>query len=94
MPELDSLRGLAVLLVLLFHGIAPPLSPNWSHAERILIAVSGYAWVGVNLFFVLSGFLITGILIDSKNDVHYYSRFYARRAFRIFQLSGACSSCF
>ena len=83
MPELDSLRGLAVLLVLLFHGIAPPLSPNWSHAERILIAVSGYAWVGVNLFFVLSGFLITGILIDSKNDVHYYSRFYARRAFRI-----------
>ena len=83
MPELDSLRGIAVLLVLFFHGIAPPVNPQWTQGERLLLAISGYGWVGVNLFFVLSGFLITGILIDSKNDPHYYSNFYARRALRI-----------
>jgi peptidoglycan/LPS O-acetylase OafA/YrhL len=83
MPELDSLRGLAVLSVLFFHGIAPPMNPHWTYAERMLLAVSGYGWVGVNLFFVLSGFLITGILVDSKNDARYYSHFYARRALRI-----------
>lgn len=83
MPELDSLRGVAVLSVLFFHGIAPPASPVWTSAERMLLSISGYGWVGVNLFFVLSGFLITGILIDSRNDGHYYSHFYARRALRI-----------
>jgi peptidoglycan/LPS O-acetylase OafA/YrhL len=83
MPELDSLRGLAVLSVLFFHGIAPPINPHWTYAERMLLAISGYGWVGVNLFFVLSGFLITGILVDSKHDARYYSHFYARRALRI-----------
>ena len=81
--ELDSLRGVAVLSVLFFHGIAPPASPVWTSAERMLLSILGYGWVGVNLFFVLSGFLITGILIDSRNDGHYYSHFYARRALRI-----------
>jgi len=83
MPELDSLRGVAVLSVLFFHGIAPPASSVRTSAERILLAISGYGWVGVNLFFVLSGLLITGILIDSRVDGHYYSHFYARRALRI-----------
>jgi peptidoglycan/LPS O-acetylase OafA/YrhL len=84
MPELDSIRGIAILGVLFYHGLFwnvdltqfPPL---------VRIALTGM-WVGrlgVNLFFVLSGFLITGLLIDSRNRADYYSRFYIRRALRI-----------
>jgi peptidoglycan/LPS O-acetylase OafA/YrhL len=68
-PELDGLRGLAILLVLLFHG-----GPIW------------FGWAGVDLFFVLSGFLITGILLRSRNRSGYFARFYKRRVLRIFPL--------
>ncbi len=71
-PVLDSLRGLAVLLVILFHCFPHP--------------VTTLGWVGVDLFFVLSGFLITGILIDSKGKKGYYRNFIARRTLRIFPL--------
>ncbi|MBZ5651472.1 MAG: acyltransferase [Acidobacteriia bacterium] len=84
MPELDSLRGLAILGVLFLHGFFWPYSglhfKGWS---RILLLATRPGWLGVNLFFVLSGFLITGILLDSKNKPRYYSRFYTRRALRI-----------
>jgi peptidoglycan/LPS O-acetylase OafA/YrhL len=83
MPELDSVRGLAILLVLFFHGIAPPMNAKLSSAGKFILAVSQNGWVGVNLFFVLSGFLITGILIDSRNRRGYFRRFYTRRALRI-----------
>jgi peptidoglycan/LPS O-acetylase OafA/YrhL len=83
MPELDSLRGLAILLVLFFHGIAPPVNSEPSWSSTLIVAVSQYGWVGVNLFFVLSGFLITGILIDSRKRPDYFRRFYIRRALRI-----------
>jgi peptidoglycan/LPS O-acetylase OafA/YrhL len=83
MPELDSVRGLAILLVLFFHGIAPPANTELSSGGRFIFAVSQYGWVGVNLFFVLSGFLITGILIDSRDRPDYFRRFYIRRALRI-----------
>ncbi len=83
MPELDSARGLAILLVLLYHGIAPPVSGELSRSGRVLLEISRQGWVGVDLFFVLSGFLITGILIDSRNRQDYYRRFYVRRALRI-----------
>lgn len=84
MPELDTVRGLAVLLVLFFHGFgfqfaSAPL-PRLAH---LFVVATMPGWVGVNLFFVLSGFLITGILLDSKNHRHYYRRFYVRRALRI-----------
>jgi peptidoglycan/LPS O-acetylase OafA/YrhL len=83
MPELDTVRGIAVLLVLLYHGIAPPLGANMSDLGTTLFAVAQYGWTGVNVFFVLSGFLITGILLDNRARPDYFSRFYIRRALRI-----------
>jgi len=85
MPELDTIRGIAILAVFVFHGfedvaIAPVTRPFW---ERAWLAVTYQGWAGVNLFFVLSGFLITGILLDSRNKPRYYSRFYSHRALRI-----------
>src|ERR1700688_149946 len=84
MPELDTVRGLAILLVLFFHGFGFQFAsaPLRRLAHWFVVATMP-GWVGVNLFFVLSGFLITGILLDSKNHPHYYSRFYFRRALRI-----------
>jgi peptidoglycan/LPS O-acetylase OafA/YrhL len=83
MPELDTLRGLAILLVLFFHGMAPPLHGELSGAGKFILAVAQFGWAGVNLFFVLSGFLITGILVDTKHRRDYFRRFYIRRALRI-----------
>jgi peptidoglycan/LPS O-acetylase OafA/YrhL len=85
MPELDSIRGLAILGVLFVHGFY-----YWTGAgvfdsrlAKAVIYASMPGRMGVNLFFVLSGFLITGILIDSRDDPNYYRRFYIRRALRI-----------
>lgn len=83
MPELDSVRGLAILLVLIYHGIAPPLHAQLSSLDNRLLSLAGYGWIGVNLFFVLSGFLITGILIDKRSQPGYFRNFYIRRARRI-----------
>src|SRR5947209_649249 len=85
MPALDGLRGLAILMVLAFHFSLGHLAP-----ERFLLAipytVAGIGWVGVDLFFVLSGFLITGILYDAKASQTYFRDFYAKRVLRIFPL--------
>jgi len=84
MPELDTIRGIAVLAVLLLHAFA------WQYAglhfgvwARWFLALTQPGGVGVNLFFVLSGFLITGILLDSRTRPNFYRRFYTRRALRI-----------
>jgi len=66
MPELDSMRGIAILMVLLFHGMAPPLNASLSRLGRTVLSISQYGGAGVNVFFVLSGFLITGILIANQ----------------------------
>ena len=84
MPELDSIRGIAIAMVLLFHGFALNFDPNsFPGIWRQAVWCTGLGRTGVQLFFVLSGFLITGILLDSKPKPHYYSRFYFRRALRI-----------
>jgi peptidoglycan/LPS O-acetylase OafA/YrhL len=84
MPELDTLRGIAILLVVFFHGFNfPSLMSRPMGPTRILETLALGGWTGVYLFFVLSGFLITGILLESKPKPHYYRRFYIRRALRI-----------
>jgi peptidoglycan/LPS O-acetylase OafA/YrhL len=83
---LDGLRGLAISLVLWHHLVEPALPPGreswlgWLRAGGIL------SWSGVDLFFVLSGFLIGGILIDHRRSPTLVSVFFARRAARILPL--------
>ncbi len=79
--SLDGLRGLAIFMVFLRHTI---LLPEQGY-DRLKAAVD-FGHLGVDLFFVLSGFLITGILFGSKNRSHYFRNFYARRSLRIFPL--------
>jgi peptidoglycan/LPS O-acetylase OafA/YrhL len=84
MPELDLLRGVAVLLVVLFHGFALPTRlEGFDGAAKIFVAIALQGWTGVHLFFVLSGFLITGILLETKRQPRYYRNFFIRRALRI-----------
>ena len=74
-PQLDRLRGLAIVMVMICHA---------AHSlPRTLEPVTSQGWAGVDLFFVLSGFLITGILWDSRESRSYYGRFYGRRVLRI-----------
>jgi peptidoglycan/LPS O-acetylase OafA/YrhL len=81
---LDGIRGVAVLGVLFVHY--GDLSQSHSAFLRFLGLVKGAGWIGVDLFFVLSGFLITGILLDTRNDPRRTTNFYARRALRLFPL--------
>jgi peptidoglycan/LPS O-acetylase OafA/YrhL len=84
MPELDSLRGVAILMVLFYHGFASRYGTEGLYElPRFVAELTGPGWAGVNLFFALSGFLITGILLESKPRPDYYGRFYSRRALRI-----------
>ena len=81
-PELDGIRGLAILLVVYWHYVAMPFAT--SHGPgRWLFRAGMYSWSGVDLFFTLSGFLIGGILVDVRDTPHYFRTFYVRRAFRI-----------
>jgi len=79
--EIDGLRGIAIFLVLLHHFWPGGSGPLLRFAE-----LAHLGWIGVDLFFVISGFLITGILLDSVGQPNYYSNFFARRSLRIFPL--------
>jgi len=86
LPVLDGLRGLAVLLVMIHHfALEDGLIPR-STLEKITQSTASFGWCGVDLFFVLSGFLITGILYDTRNQENYFLTFYSRRIVRIFPL--------
>jgi peptidoglycan/LPS O-acetylase OafA/YrhL len=79
---LDGLRAIAIIVVVC-HNSAPRLVGG-GLGERVYKHVTDTGWAGVQLFFVLSGFLITGIILDSKDHPHFFRNFYARRALRIF----------
>jgi len=84
-PALDGLRGLAILAVFCFHYGAGGIHST-SLVTRGIATVCGIGWCGVDLFFVLSGFLITGSLYDTQHHPGYYRNFYARRTLRIFPI--------
>lgn len=80
-PVLDGVRGLAIVLVFLVHF----KFRTWSHPlDAFVDGIFRSGWMGVDLFFVLSGFLITGILLESKSGAHYFRHFYVRRLLRLF----------
>jgi peptidoglycan/LPS O-acetylase OafA/YrhL len=79
--ELDGLRAFAILPVILNHCYP---------FEGWLSNIGKTGWIGVDLFFVISGYLITGILVDTVGRPHYYKNFIARRTLRIFPLYYVC----
>jgi peptidoglycan/LPS O-acetylase OafA/YrhL len=85
-PALDGLRGAAMLLVLLTHGITVPLWTATTRFDTMARTVAITGWVGVDVFFVLSGFLITGILLDTRGQPRWWRNFIVRRALRVFPL--------
>ena len=82
-PALDGLRGIAILLVMVHHFTL--YRPSFG-IDAVIGDVLFFFWTGVDLFFVLSGFLITGILLDTRDSKRYFTTFYARRTLRIFPL--------
>jgi peptidoglycan/LPS O-acetylase OafA/YrhL len=84
LPVLDGVRGLAILMVLVLHFVGNMIPTNW--IEHAIVGVTNYGSYGVDLFFILSGFLITGILYDAHKEPHYFRNFYMRRVLRIFPL--------
>jgi peptidoglycan/LPS O-acetylase OafA/YrhL len=82
-PALDGIRGLAIILVMSLHLFVSN-SNTGSRFFNTLNRIFASSYIGVNLFFVLSGFLITGILLDTRHRPNFFKTFYARRALRIF----------
>jgi len=85
-PELDGLRGIAIGLVLMHHYFFQAIDTRPATIFSYLQAAGRLAWSGVDLFFVLSGFLIGGILLDARKSSNYFRVFYTRRFFRIIPL--------
>lgn len=80
--ELDGVRGLAILLVLVHHYCRDLPAAGW--VDRLVLTAASIGWIGVDLFFLLSGYLITRILLDAKSSPGFLRVFYARRTLRIF----------
>lgn len=84
--QLDGIRGMAILPVLIWHYTASKLDSQTGPIANSVKIIFGTTWSGVDLFFVLSGFLIGGILLDNRDAPNYYKAFYTRRICRIFPL--------
>jgi peptidoglycan/LPS O-acetylase OafA/YrhL len=85
-PQLDGVRGVAILLVIAWHYLPCLIvAEPYTVLDRFKRCLS-LTWSGVDLFFVLSGFLIAGILIDHRDAANYFRVFYVRRVCRIFPL--------
>jgi len=82
---LDGLRGIAILMVM-FHHFARVPQVSAAPEDVIFYRILHLGWTGVDLFFALSGFLITGILLRTKYQESYFKSFYGRRVLRIFPL--------
>jgi peptidoglycan/LPS O-acetylase OafA/YrhL len=82
-PQLDGLRGIAILLVISLHYLNDSFHGPFGSFLYRFGSVFRFGWTGVDLFFVLSGFLIGGILLDARKASNYFSTFYIRRFFRI-----------
>jgi peptidoglycan/LPS O-acetylase OafA/YrhL len=94
-PELDGVRGIAILLVLVFHyAVTPLLARPLGRVAHATVQAFLLTWSGVDLFFVLSGFLIGGILLDQREAPRYFRAFFARRICRIFPLYFLALACF
>jgi peptidoglycan/LPS O-acetylase OafA/YrhL len=78
-PQLDAVRGIAILIVIIHNSL-------YKFPSLPLQSLFSQGWMGVDLFFVLSGFLITGILVDTRQSEGYFKNFYARRCLRIWPL--------
>lgn len=87
-PELDGLRGIAIVLVLIWHYFAGRVTfdpeTSFGFMLKLFWKATSMCWAGVDLFFVLSGFLIGGILIATRERESYFRTFLARRSARIF----------
>ncbi|MBI3231466.1 MAG: acyltransferase [Candidatus Doudnabacteria bacterium] len=90
--ELDGVRAIAIWMVLIGHlywGFNVP-DDTYDRMPRLIYQIISHGWLGVDLFFILSGFLISGILLDSKHKQNYFRTFYWRRALRILPIFYLC----
>lgn len=89
-PELDGIRGIAALMVFCHHALTTfnreTLQGRWPGSIQAISRAAEYGKTGVDLFFVLSGFLITSILLGEQRSRSYYRDFYWKRALRILPL--------
>jgi peptidoglycan/LPS O-acetylase OafA/YrhL len=83
-PALDGIRGIAIMLVMIYHSLLFTGISTADVSDKIYYKIVNSYWLGVDIFFVLSGFLITGLLYDTRENRRFFSTFYARRSLRIF----------
>jgi peptidoglycan/LPS O-acetylase OafA/YrhL len=83
MKELDGVRGIAVLLVIAYHACKRADYFTQNAVLHFITGLTSVGWIGVDIFFTLSGFLITSILFRTREHEHYFRNFYARRILRI-----------
>ncbi len=84
--DLDGMRGLATVLVVSYHVFKRGDYFTTNGVLHFITSLTLYGWYALDTFFVLSGFLITGILLRTKGEQHFYRNFYVRRSLRVFPL--------